>query len=397
MSELRVLSITTGTALLEARAGGLLNAEQRRQAAMAELVDEYIVLTRTLGPARYAERRLWPNCTVYASHSASRLAFAREGFRTASELIRKHRINVVSARDPFLVGRLGVRLRRAHDVALVVHVMADMIGNPYFVRERLRNRVLQVVANRVLPHADIVRVSTTREKMNLDRLAPQLGLVPAQIHHVPFLVDLEGVLEADGRMVRRRYSGGARRPIVLFVGRLERQKDVATLLRAMAIVVERIRDTLLLVVGDGTERAKLERLAQTLGIAKHVAFTGRVDHDELGAYYGGCDVFAITSIYEGTCMVLVEAAAAGKPIVATDFAGARDAIVDGESGFIVPIGDELAVAERILYLLEHEERRGFGDRGREHALAAFNRGEVLAKTRALWTTALERRGGAGNP
>lgn len=390
MSDLKVLSITTGTALLEARAGGVLNAEQRRQAAMAELADEYVVLTRTLGPARYPERHLWPNCTVYASHSRSRLAFLREGFRTASRLITTHGINLVSVRDPFLIGRLGVRLRRAHDVALVVHVMADMIGNPYFVRERLRDRVLHFIAKRVLQEADVVRVSTTREKANLDRLAPELGLTREQVHHVPFLVDLEGLLEADGRMVRRRYSGGARRPIVLFVGRLERQKDVPTLLRAMAVVVERIPDALLLVVGEGAERPKLERLAQRLGIADHVEFTGRIDHDEIGAYYGGCDVFAITSLYEGTCMVLVEAAAAGKPVVATDFAGARDAILEGESGFIVPIGNELAVAERILYLLEHDERRTFGDRGREYVRAAFDRADVLAKTRAMWEAAVAR-------
>jgi hypothetical protein len=54
----------------------------------------------------------------------------------------------------------------------------------------------------------------------------------------------------------------------------------------------------------------------------------------------------------------------------------------------VPIGNELAVAERILYLVEHEERRAFGERGREHVLAAFGRADVLAKTRAMWDAAL---------
>jgi phosphatidylinositol alpha-1,6-mannosyltransferase len=268
--------------------------------------------------------------------------------------------------------------------------MADMVDNPYFVRERLRNRVFNFIAKRVLARADIVRVSTTREKRRLDRTAVRLGLVPEQIVHVPFLVETGAFVEADGRVVRREYSAGRRRPIVLFVGRLERQKDVPTLLRAMAIVAERLPDALLLVVGDGSERARLERLAERLGLGAHVAFVGRVDHDELPAYYGACDVFAITSLYEGTCMVLVEAAAAGRPVVASDFAGAEDAILDGESGFIVPIGDELAVAERILYLLEHEERQAYGAHGREHVMAVFDRGELLARTRAMWEAALAR-------
>jgi phosphatidylinositol alpha-1,6-mannosyltransferase len=394
VSGLRVLSITTGEALLESREAGLLTAEQRRQAAMAELVEEYHILTRTLRPAQYRARALWPNCTVHPSNSTSRRRFLRDGFRIASRLIAEHRINVVSVRDPFTIGLLGTRLKRAHDVALVVHVMADMVDNPYFVRERLRNRLFNFIAKRVLPRADVVRVSTTREKRRLDRMAARLGLVPEQIVHVPFLVETRPFLEADGRVVRREYSGGRRRPIVLFVGRLERQKDIATLLRATAIVAERLPDVLLLVAGDGSERTRLERLAARLGVTRSVAFVGHVDHDELPGYYGACDVFAITSLYEGTCMALVEAAAAGRPVVATDFAGAEDAILDGESGFVVPIGDQLAVAERILYLLEHEERRAYGDRGREHVTAAFDRGELLARTRAMWEAALARHEGA---
>lgn len=390
MSELRILSITTGTALLEKADGGALNYEQRRQAAMAELVDEYVILTRTVGAKRYAERKLWHNCTVMPSNSASRRRFLRDGLEIGARLIAQRGINVISARDPFSVGVLGARLKRAHDVALVVHVMADMIGNPYFVRERLRNRLFDYLARRVLKRADVVRVSTSAEKAKLDRLAGGLGLVPEQIHHVPFLVETHELLEADGRMVRRKYSGGARRPIVLFVGRLERQKDVPTLLRAIAIVAGRIRNVLLLVVGDGTERDRLRRLADGLGLAENVEFVGRVDHGELIGYYGGCDVFAITSIYEGTCMALVEAAAAGKPVVATDFAGAHDAIREGETGFIVPIGNELAVAERLIYLLEHDERNEFGHRGRAHVQAAFERGALLARTRAMWEAALER-------
>ena len=225
----------------------------------------------------------------------------------------------------------------------------------------------------------------------------RLGLVPEQICHVPFLVEIEPFLEADGRTVRRKYSGGTRRPIVLFVGRLERQKDVPTLLRAMAIVAAQIPEVLLLVVGDGTERARLEALTAALGLQRNVVFAGRVDHDELSAWYGACDVFAMTSVYEGTCMVLVEAAAAGRPIVTTDFAGAHDAVVDGESGFVVPIGTELAVAERIMYVLEHEERQAFGHRGREHVCAAFNRRALLEKTRAMWTAALEYRDAHRHP
>ncbi len=397
MSEPRVLSITTGEALLEAREGGLPNYEQRRQAAMADLVEEYVILTRTLGPARHRERKLWPTCTVVPSNSASRRRFLHDGFRIASRLIAEGRINLVSVRDPFAIGLLGVRLKRAHHVALVVHVMADMLDNPYFTRERLRNRVLNAVAKRVLARADTVRVSTTVEKAKLDRLAPRLGLAPEQVHHVPFLVEMEPFLAADGRLVRRRYSAGTRRPIVLSVGRLERQKDMPTLLRALAIVAERIPEVLLLVVGDGAERARLQRLARRLRVARHVEFTGRIDHDELPAYYGGCDVFAATSIYEGTCMVLVEAAAAGRPIVATDFAGAHDAVLDGESGFIVPIGDALAVAERLIYLLEHTERRTFGQRGRDHVSAAFDQKALLAGTRTLWEAALEHHETARGP
>jgi glycosyltransferase involved in cell wall biosynthesis len=107
----------------------------------------------------------------------------------------------------------------------------------------------------------------------------------------------------------------------------------------------------------------------------------------LPAYYAACDVFALSSVYEGNARVLAEAAASARPVVSTAVSGAGDTIVEGETGFIVPIGDHKALADRLRTLLSHPERAAqMGELARQHILALYNSEKLLAGFRELWET-----------
>ena len=139
-------------------------------------------------------------------------------------------------------------------------------------------------------------------------------------------------------------------PVVLGVGRLHRQKDFPTLLRAFARVRAR-RPARLAVLGEGKLRAELETLARTLGVAADVALPGFVENPH--TYMARAAVFALSSAYEGLANVVIEALACGCPVVSTDCpSGPAEILAGGTYGTLVPVGDDAALAHAICDTLD---------------------------------------------
>lgn len=177
---------------------------------------------------------------------------------------------------------------------------------------------------------------------------------------------------SGGDEVRDRL-GLTDRPVVVCVSRLVPRKGQDTLIRAMPRILAAEPDTVLLVVGGGPYEQDLHRLADETGVAASVRFTGAVPWSDLPAHYGAGDVFAMPCRtrrggldVEGLGIVYLEASATGLPVVAGDSGGAPDAVLDGETGWVVRGGDPAAAAERIVPLLQDPElRRRMGERGRQ--------------------------------
>jgi phosphatidyl-myo-inositol dimannoside synthase len=182
-------------------------------------------------------------------------------------------------------------------------------------------------------------------------------------------VDTAAFRPGAGGAAMRRQLGLADRPVVLCVSRMVPRKGQDTLLRGWPQVRAAARRApagpagggpgpVLLFVGDGPYRGELGRLAGRLGVADSVVFTGPVSWAELPAYYDAADVFAMPCRtrrhgldVEGLGIVYLEASATGLPVVGGDSGGAPDAILPGESGYVVPGGDVAAVAGRLNQLL----------------------------------------------
>ena len=171
-----------------------------------------------------------------------------------------------------------------------------------------------------------------------------------------------------GAAMRARLGVPARTPIVLCVSRLVPRKGQDTLIRAWPRVLEAIHamaapsapaaEPVLLIVGDGPYRPKLRRLARHLGVADSVIFAGSVPWDDLPAYYNAGTIFAMPCRtrragldVEGLGLVYLEASATGLPVIGGDSGGAPDAILPGETGYVVTGGDVAGLAERIIALL----------------------------------------------
>jgi phosphatidyl-myo-inositol dimannoside synthase len=171
--------------------------------------------------------------------------------------------------------------------------------------------------------------------------------------------------------IRERY-GLTGRPVVLCVSRLVPRKGQDTLVRAWPAVQKQVADAALLIVGGGPYSGELQRLAERTGVAPSVHLTGPVPAAELPAHYAAGDVFAMPCRtrrggldVEGLGIVYLEASATGLPVVGGDSGGAPDAILEGESGYVVPSRDAGALAARVTGLLrDPDTARAMGEKGR---------------------------------
>jgi glycosyltransferase involved in cell wall biosynthesis len=146
-----------------------------------------------------------------------------------------------------------------------------------------------------------------------------------------------------------------RRRRVVYLGRLEPYKRIDVMLRAVARLVDRVPDVEIVIIGRGQSRTALEAVARELGLAARTRFAGFVSDADRDALLAESRVCVCPSVKEGWGLTVIEANALGVPVVATDAPGLRDAVCDGETGYLVPEGDVGAFADRIGRLLAADD------------------------------------------
>ena len=162
---------------------------------------------------------------------------------------------------------------------------------------------------------------------------------------------------------------------LVFVGRLTAIKGIRVLLEAFAQACAQRPDLRLKLVGDGDDRPHLETLASQITdqTGGQVTFTGFQSQAQVAEHLAGADMFVLPSFAEGVPVVLMEAMASAKPVIATQVAGIPELITHGQSGFLAPAGDAISLAAHILKLAGDPELRArMGAAGRQKVVAEFN-------------------------
>jgi glycosyltransferase involved in cell wall biosynthesis len=190
-----------------------------------------------------------------------------------------------------------------------------------------------------------------------------------------------------------RTSLGLRDEFVwMAVGRFEVAKDYPNMLRAFARVRAGQEDTVLLLVGGGSLQEETEALTRSLGLTAAVRFLGmRSDVPEL---MSAADAYVMSSAWEGMPLVLLEAAAAGLPVVATLVGGNQEVVRHEETGFLVPPGDSDSLGDAMLRLTRspEAERRAMGRRGREYVQRQYRLGRVVDRWEEVYRQVRTRQG-----
>jgi glycosyltransferase involved in cell wall biosynthesis len=207
---------------------------------------------------------------------------------------------------------------------------------------------------------------------------------------VPLGLELERFTRPRGRGALRSLAGWADTDTVIAtVGRLVPIKDLATFLRAAARVAGERAATRFAIVGDGDLRAALEAEAASLGLAGRVHFFGwRSDLEDV---YADADVVVNSSRNEGTPVALIEALAAGKPVVATAVGGTPDLLAEGAHGTLVPAGDPDALARAIADVLADPAAAAARARtGQRHVLATYSSERLVRDIDSLYRELLHK-------
>lgn len=266
----------------------------------------------------------------------------------------------------WLSGLVGMRLASEWGVPHTTsfHTMAEMKrrGRPEESEVAQRDSSETDIAC----SADSVVVWTEHERA---AIAEYCAVDPVKINVIPPGVDLTRFRPISQRQSRAHLGYGNERNI-LFVGRLEPLKGVDNLFRAVASLEDPAKITLNVVGGDenSLEKARLQTLASRMKLTQSVNFIGSVTQDELPYHYNAADVCVLPSHYESFGLAALEAAACGRPVVASDVGGLPTIVKSGATGYLVPAKQSDVMAERLCELLDDDVMRvRMGAAARIHA------------------------------
>ena len=285
------------------------------------------------------------------------LSFTAAGTLAGLWLAATFRPHVVLAFFAFPSGPVALATRRLLGKPYVVSLRGSDVPRPEIGSSAL-SPFLRLALRRVCGSASAVTAVSGGLRSAALAAAPGLDVLV-----IPNGVDLDRFRPAEDS----RPPGRVR---LLYVGRLREFKGVRILLSAFASMARRAEQAVELhLVGDGPDRATLERLSSRLGITERVRFHGWVAYARITDFYHRADCLVLPSFVEGMPNVVLEAMACGLPVVGTDVAGTRELIRDGEEGRLVPRRNAEALGAALLQLVSDTKlRRRMGRCARERAL-----------------------------
>lgn len=274
---------------------------------------------------------------------------------------------------------LGINIAYGGLIGLVAN---RLFGTPYvtfayayeFLKFSPRSIFARLLRSAYNCSACVVAISRYTQE-NLERFGVPSDRIERILPGSPALRPISG--DAVARLKDRLALNGHK--IILAVGRMIPRKNHTTLVRALPIILERHPHTVLICAGQGPCLSEVSRAAREFGVRDHIRLPGRLADDEVATLYACCNVFALPTgsntggQVEGFGLVFAEAAAYSKPVVAGRSGGVSDAVVDGETGFIVDPGDPAEVAEVITRLITDDELANrLGSRGRQRVVDELN-------------------------
>jgi glycosyltransferase involved in cell wall biosynthesis len=320
--------------------------ERKRMQSYASVLGEYHVIVCTRASEKFPKLQQDGNLFLHATNAHTKLGMVVKAYLIGRKIIKnaKKAQWVVSAQDPFATSLIALPLSFSKKVALHVQLHGDSFNpHSYTSISGLTGIARVLFGTWVVRKAKKVRVVSERIKKSLIGL----GVPESRIAVLPIQADLEEFL-AVGKQRTYAPEGSV---TLLYVGRFSPEKNVPLLLNAFAQIVALYPYVQLQLLGDGAEKKHLEKQIESLGIQNHVTFLAWTN--DVAEVMAKADILCLASLHEGYAMVLVEAMAAGVPVVTTDVGCAREVLKHNEHGLVVPVAHEEAYTKALVELVQH--------------------------------------------
>lgn len=270
--------------------------------------------------------------------------FLASQIKNAKSTIEKNKINLIHAHWLIPQGLIGAMLKKKYKLPLIVTIH----GSDLFP---LKNKFFKSLQKKVADNADIITVNSEAAKNELVSRFPE---IKNKIVKIPMGIDTKLFRPKNAGGKFKKYKG---KKIILFAGRLNEQKGIECLFKALPIVISEIKNIKLLIIGEGEYRKQLEKAADELNIRNHVEFLGSKSHNELAGYYNLADVFVLPSITsrigtESFGLVLAEAMACGTCVIGSSSGGINEIIKNNENGLIFQEKNSEELADDIIKILK---------------------------------------------
>ena len=268
-------------------------------------------------------------------------------------LVKKLNLDIIHVHSPFTMGRVGLRYSRRYRIPLVFtyHTLYDQYVHYVPVAQDLAKEIVTKYSNDFCNHCHHVIVPSTEVEQMLKKYR-----IRTPVTVLPTGVPLHKLQQGDPHWLKKNYPIPAENKILLFVGRLTKEKNLEFLIKAFSQVKVRHPQTTLVLTAQGPLEEQLKKLTTSLGmrLEQDVLFTGALPYETLANVYHSADLFVFSSMTETQGLVLIEAMAAGLPVVAVKAFGVQD-MVDHMVNGILTECDQGQFYEAICTLLENQE------------------------------------------
>ncbi|MDD4983474.1 MAG: glycosyltransferase [Candidatus ainarchaeum sp.] len=288
---------------------------------------------------------------------------------TLEKIFKKEKFDLIHLHSFFTLGQKALKLTKKYGIPVVgtYHTQfVDYVPGYY----KIFSKALQKVAKRVIVNfygkCDVTLAPSPQSKKILEDYG-----VGSKIVVLPTGIIIDQFKGGDGERFKKKY-GLKKEKILLFVGRVGHEKNISFLIKALKKIIEKQKNVVLAIVGDGVARKSLELLTKKLGLEGKVLFTGFLDKQNLADAYAACTIFTFASLTDTQGIVLLEAMSAGKPVVAIKAHGVID-VLDKEGGGLLAKNNVSDFSEKTLLLLNGKtlytkKQKGAKERAKEMSI-----------------------------
>jgi len=354
----------------------------KRMTLYSNYLDKYFVLVFSLKKQQLKEKKIG-NMIVIPTNGFYRFDALLKMYFLGRKICRENKVDIIQAQDPIFTGFIGYLLKKEYKKPLNICVYGCDPYDENWVEEKKLNLILAPLAKFIIKQTDSIQVDGSKVSNSLIKRG---GVPSSKIFYKPMVPqDIQKFKEADGKEVKKELLRNEEEKILLFVGRLEKQKNIPFLLKSFQKILQRFPKTRLIIIGEGREGEKLKDLTRKLKIENKVDWIKGIPYLKIPQYFKAADIFVLPSLYEGFPRVLMEAAMAGKAIVSTNVGGTEDIIKEGENGFIIPQNNERGFIEKISFLLEYPGiAQKMGKKSQEIMETKFDPQKTLLKQIEIW-------------